>query len=136
MICLCYGGLFTSVWKRSGVTISKPQCFLTFSMVLPYTLLFVNLNKPFSKSLLAFFMFSMLSSMMKRTKVGRQRGQRQKDVYEARWAGQADTSFKSPSVLCPCPCHSPFPSFLCPSRPGLSVCLSVCRSVCLSVCHF
>ena len=49
---------------RSGVlTISKSPCFLTFSMVLPYTLLFINLNKSFSKSLLAFFLFSVLNSM-------------------------------------------------------------------------
>ena len=65
MICLCLNsGLFTSFWKRSGVlTISKSPCFLTFSMVLPYRLLFINLNKSFSKSLLAFFLFSVLSSM-------------------------------------------------------------------------
>ena len=41
----------------------KSPCFLTFSMVLPYTLLFINLNKSFSKSLLAFFLFSVLNSM-------------------------------------------------------------------------
>ena len=65
MICLCLNnGLFTSFWKRSdALTISKSPCFLTFFMVLPYTLLLINLNKSLSKSCLAFFLFSVLNSM-------------------------------------------------------------------------
>ena len=64
-ICLCFKvGAFSSCWISSGVsTTSKSVCPRTSSIVLPYTALFMSLNKSLSKSCVASCRFVVFKSV-------------------------------------------------------------------------